>query len=412
MLFLAFRHLIARKRQSILTLLGVALGTGSFITFAAIMTGFQYYIIDQLVNNDAHVRISAEETVISEDSLTPLIFPDKENVFWITLPGGQQQAAKINYPLAWYSRLDQDNRVLAYAPQLSASVIFSKSGLTRGGALRGTVPEQQERVTNIENYMIEGKFSDIRSGGQKILIGDGLREKMGLRMGDSLLVSDGRAAPVPFKVVGVFKLGIVNIDDSTAFAHIRDVQSAIKRPGEISDIAIRLTDVDYSQEFAIQYSSLSQDKVLSWDQSNASILSVFSLQDFIRNFVTIAIMIVASFGIYNVLNIVVNQKRKDIGILRSMGFDGNDIVILFLLQGLVLGFLGGLTGLAIGFLMSQYLGTMQIAGMTDRLMINYSVDIYLIGLVMAIGASAFSSYLPARSASKLRPIDIVRGGDT
>ncbi|MFP5519156.1 MAG: ABC transporter permease [Bdellovibrionia bacterium] len=411
MFFLAFRHLIARKRQSILTLLGVALGTGSFITFAAIMTGFQYYIIDQLVNNDAHVRISAEEKITTAASLTPEIFPDKNHVFWLTLPSGQQQAAKINYPLSWYSRLDKDNRVLAYAPQLSASVIFSKSGVTRGGFLRGTVPEQQERVTNIENYMIDGEFNVIRSGGQKLIIGEGLRKKMGLKVGDSLLVSDGRYAPIPFKVAGVFKLGIVNVDDTTAFANIRDVQSAVKRPSEISDIAIRLTNVDYAQEFANQYSTLSQDKVLSWDQSNASILSVFSIQDFIRNFITVAIMVVASFGIYNILNIVVNQKRKDIGILRSMGFDGNDIVVLFLLQGIVLGVLGGIAGLTMGFLVSKYLGTMQITGMTDKLMINYSSDIYISGLLMAIGASAVSSYLPARAASKLRPIDIVRGGD-
>lgn len=411
MFFLALRHLIARKRQSILTLLGVALGTGSFITFAAIMTGFQYYIIDQLVNNDAHVRISSEEKITTAQTLTPDIFPDRENVFWITLPSGQQEAGKINYPLAWYSRLDQDNRVLAYAPQLSASVIFSKSGLTKGGFLRGTDPEKQEKVTNIENYMIAGKFSDLRTGGKKILIGEGLRKKMGLRVGDSLLISDGRDAPIPFKVAGVFKLGVVNIDDSTAFAHIRDVQSAMKRPSEISDIAIRLINVDLAEEFATQYASLSQDKVLSWDQGNASILSVFSLQDFIRNFITIAIMVVASFGIYNILNIVVNQKRKDIGILRSMGFDGHDIVVLFLIQGVILGFIGGVVGLIFGFSMSKYLGTMQIAGMTDRLMVNYSLDIYVSGILMAIAASSISSYLPARSASQLRPIDIVRGGD-
>lgn len=411
MFFLAFRHLLSRRRQSFLTLLGVALGTGTFVTFAAIMTGFQYYIIDQLVNNDAHVRVSAKETLLTEASFTPQVFPEQDHVFWITKPSGISEAAKISYPLSWYSRLSKDNRVLAYAPQLSSSVIYSRSGITRGGVIRGVVPETQAKVTNIEHYMIKGSFQDIAIGGNRLLVGEGLLNKMGARVGDSLQVSDGRSASVPFKIVGVFKLGIVNVDETTAFAHLRDVQQAAKRPSEISDIAVRLTDVDYAQDFAAHYSALSEDKVLSWDQANASILSVFSIQDFIRNFITISIMVVASFGIYNILNIVVNQKRKDIGILRSMGFDGHDIVQLFLLQGIVLGFLGGLLGLAIGFVMSQYLGTLRIAGMTERMMINYSPSIYLSGFLMAVGASIISSYLPARAASKLRPIDIVRGGE-
>lgn len=122
-------------------------------------------------------------------------------------------------------------------------------------------------------------------------------------------------------------------------------------------------------------------------------------------------MVVASFGIYNILNIVVNQKRKDIGILRSLGFDGADIVQLFLLQGIVLGSAGGLLGLLLGFLLSQYMGTLRIGGMMSAMVINYSPSIYLSGLMMAVGASVISSYLPARAAGKLRPIDIVRGGD-
>lgn len=411
MLFLAFRHIFARKRQSILTLLGVALGTATFIAFAAIMTGFQYFIIDQLVNNDAHVRISAKETFLNAENFTPLVFPKDEHVFWITPPSGQKQSSKITHPLSWYSRLEKDPRVFAFAPQVSASVIYTKSGVTRGGALRGVVPLAQSRVTNIEKYMVEGRFQDISAGGNRILVGEGLLNKMGARVGDNVLVSAGRYAPIPFKIVGVFKLGVVSVDETTAFANIKDVQQAIRHPSEITDIAIRLSDVNDSQYFADQYAALAQEKVLSWRQANESILSVFTIQDFTRSFITIAIMVVASFGIYNILNIVVNQKRKDIGILRSMGYSGSDIVKLFLLQGIVLGSFGGVVGLVLGFAISYYVGTLKIGGMMNKMVINYSSSIYLSGLLMAIGASVISSYLPARAAGKLRPIDIVRGGD-
>jgi len=200
MFFLAFRHIIARKRQSLLTLLGVALGTGTFVTFAAIMTGFQVFIIDQLVNNDAHVRISAKETFLTEEKFTAMIYPQEGHVFWITAPSGQQQDSKISYPLAWYSRLEKDPRVLAFAPQISSSVIYSKSGITRGGVLRGVTPLSQMRVTNIEKYMLKGHFQDISTGGNRLLIGEGLMNKMGARVGDSIFISDGRFAPTPFKL--------------------------------------------------------------------------------------------------------------------------------------------------------------------------------------------------------------------
>lgn len=114
-------------------------------------------------------------------------------------------------------------------------------------------------------------------------------------------------------------------------------------------------------------------------------------------------MVVASFGIYNILNIVVNQKRKDIGILRSLGFDGADIVQLFLLQGIVLGSAGGLLGLLLGFLLSQYMGTLRIGGMMGSMVINYSPSIYLSGLMMAVGASVIQVTFPPAPPESFAP---------
>lgn len=411
MIFLAFRYLIARKKQSLLTLLGVALGTASFITFAAIMTGFQDFIVDQLVNNDSHVRITAPEEVKTESEYQLKFFPNASHVFWIAPPTGQNIASKIDYPIGWYERLKKDPRVFSFSPQIGAQVIFTKGGLTQGGRLQGIKPESQSKVTNIESYMTEGSYKSLSMTGHKILVGSGLLKKLGARLNDSIYIASGLTTPTPFKISGVFKLGVTHLDDTYAFANIKDVQTTIKRPSEISDIVIKLVDVNLSQEFANQYSAISKDQVRSWSEVNSNILSVFSLQDFIRSFITIAIMIVASFGIYNILNILVSQKRKDIGILRSMGFDGSDIQYLFLIQGLFLGIFGGIIGLAFGFVMSLYLATLRIAGMSDHLMINFSGKLYLYGFAMAVLSAVISSYLPARSASQLKPIDIIRSGE-
>jgi lipoprotein-releasing system permease protein len=411
MFFLAFRHIFARPKQSLLTLLGVALGTTAFITFAAIMTGFQSFIIDQLVNNDAYVKISAKEKMVTEQDLNVSLFKDKSHVFWVTTPSGRQESAKINYPLGWFHKLDRDPRVLAYSPLIGAMVLYIKGGISLSGKLQGVDPVNQAKVTNISNYMISGDYQSLTGGGNRVILGVGLAKKMGSKLSDTILISVGKADSLPFKISGIYKTGIVNIDDSIGYAHLRDVQNALSRPSEITDIAIRLTDVEDAQTFAAEYAAFTDEKVQSWDQSNASILSVFSLQDFIRTFITVAIMVVASFGIYNILNILVNQKRKDIGILRSFGFDPSEIQNLFMVQGLFLGISGGIIGLFFGFLMSLYLSTLKIGGMMDTMRVNFSPRLYLMGIAMAVGASVLSSYLPARAAGKLNPIDIVRSGE-
>lgn len=411
MLFLALRHLTSRRRQTILTLLGVSLGTAAFITFAGIMTGFQDFIIDQLVNNDAHVRISSQDKLTTAKDLNSYFFPNSMHTFWTTLPVGHDTTAKIYYPTGWVERFKLDPRVYAYSRQLTSAVMFNRGGSVLGGKIIGMISADQSKVTNIENYMIEGSFKSLANGGRKVIIGKGLLKKLGARINDTIYISTGKFEALPFKISGVFSIGVTGFDEGLAFMHLNDAQSVTHRPGEVSDIALRLTNVDDAQSFASFYVGKTPDKVQSWDQANANILSVFSLQNFIRNFITISIMIVASFGIYNILNILVTQKRKDIGILRSMGFNSNEVLNLFLIQGLLLGISGGVIGLLFGFIMTSYISTLKIGGMVDSLKINSSWQLYSIGFLMATLASIVSSYLPAREAGKLRPIDIVRSGE-
>ena len=128
-----------------------------------------------------------------------------------------------------------------------------------------------------------------------------------------------------------------------------------------------------------------------------------------------AILIVAGFGIYNVLNMMVTQKRQDIAILRSMGYDTLEIITLFFSQGLILGMVGAVFGLTFGYLFCRYLKTISFmmktaSNPTGHLMISLEPRIYVQGAVLAILAASFASILPARAAGKLTPIEIIRSG--
>jgi len=240
-------------------------------------------------------------------------------------------------------------------------------------------------------------------------------EQLGTRPSETIYIATGNEAPQPFKIVGVFETGIRGIDEGTTFISLVDAQKLRGRPSEITDIAVRLFDPSKAQEISDSWKFSTTDKVLSWQESSASILSVFKTQDIVRNSMTIAIIVVAGFGIYNILSILVNQKKRDIAILRSMGFTPNDIVKLFFNQGLLLGLVGGIIGLFLGNIICHIMAQIEVvpgrmSGPGNKMIISFTSIIYIKAFSIAMLSSVFSSIIPAREAGKLAPMEIIRAG--
>ena len=413
MFFLALRHLLSKKKQTSLTLLGIILGTAAYISISGMMLGFQTFIVDQLVNNDSHIRINAREELLTKDILNTSLFDKGTLVNWVKPPTGRKDSPYILAPSTWLDRLAKDERVTAASPQLIVQGIANYAKTTTGVSIVGSDVEKQKGVSNIEHYMLSGKFSDIGTGGNRIAVGEGLLNKMGASKGETIFLSVGKGLPEPFRIVSVFNLGVKAFDEGRIFAALNDVQKLNNTPSRISDIAIRLTDVTQAASVASTYNLISQEKVLSWDQSNEGIMSVFVTQDIIRNVMTLSILVVAGFGIYNILSLAVTHKRREIAILRSMGFEPMDIIKLFLIQGITLGFVGGLIGLLIGFSASYIMSNIEVSADRglggNRMIISFDYLIYLRGFVLAVLSSSFASFFPARSAGSLEPIEIIRG---
>ncbi len=415
MWFLAFRYLFSRKKQTALILIGIILGTTAYVTISGMMLGFQSFLAEQLVNNEGHIQVTARDSIISEKEVQPTLFNDSDLIHWIIPPSGKRDEDHIQYPHGWFERLENDPRVFGYSPQLSTQVLIQNGKASQTGRLIGSDPTKQINVTNIEKYITSGNFSDIGSGGNRAIAGEDLLLKLGARVNDTLKVTVGKASPTYFKVIGTYRSGIHSLDETTLFASLSDVQRANATPSEITQIAIRITDITKAAEIATAWSKLSTDKVQSWDQANESILSVFKTQDIVRNSMTISILLVAGFGIYNILNMMVATKRQEIAILRSMGYESHDIFLLFLIQGIFLGTLGGLIGLLFGHGMCRYLETIEVATgrmATNRghMLVSYAAVIYVRGFLLAFFSSTIASILPAKAASRLNPIEIIRSG--
>jgi lipoprotein-releasing system permease protein len=213
------------------------------------------------------------------------------------------------------------------------------------------------------------------------------------------------------KIIGTFNSGDRRSDERNIYASLITVQKATSSPGEVTSIIVKIKEFSRAAEIATEWSTLSRDRVESWDQLNSDHLSMMSTQDVVRLVTTSAFIVIVAFGIYNILNMVVNHKKRDIAILRSIGFDEKDTSFLFLVQGILIGLAGGLSGLLIGFVACLYIETIQIPMGRQHMMISWDIMIYVKAFVLVFGASIIASFFPARAAGRLSPIEIIRGAD-
>lgn len=372
-------------------------------------------MVQQLVNNSAQVHIEARQDYLGPHDLDSSFFAsDVGHVFWTPQPAGVKGYLGVQSPEAWYRRLDADPRVSAYSPILTAAALFNLGSVSVAANLIGCNPAQQAKVTSVANYMITGRFTDISTGGNRLILGDELMKRIGAGMQQTVLVSVGRNEAVPFKIVGRFSTGSRGVD-LQAYGALADVQKVNFTPNRVNEIAVRLQDYRDADLLARSWSRLGPERVESWGDLSQNIKSVFSIQTTLRYFMITTVFIVAGFGIYNILNMTVSQKRQDIAILRAMGYDTFDIVMLFFAQGLIVGVFGTLFGLVCGYLFCRYLQTisfMQASPSNPEGHLHIALDpfIYLQASFLAVFSTAVASILPARAAGKLTPIDIIRQG--
>ena len=415
MLFLAFRHLISRLNQTILTFLGIMLGAAGYVVFAGIQLGQQEFIIDRLINTDSQIRISPRFEYVTTDTFKNVFFTDS-TIKWIIPPSGLLSYTYLTSYQGWVNKLDSDPNVLHYSPQIIRSVIFNNHHFSIPGTLLGIDTIRQPLVTNIQDDIVSGSLGSIGQGSSLVLIGADLMQMLGSRLNGSINVVTADGTINPVKIVGVFKTGGRKLDQSTAYASIKTVQQITQSAGQVSDIVVKLKDVDKAAPVATQWSRNTTDLVQSWDQANVNFLEMIRMQSIVRQTTTFTIILIVAFGIYNVLNMVVNQKKREIAILRSMGYDQKDTVLLFMIQGVILGFAGALMGILLGWGACAYLETVKIGSAHGRggmgmghIMISWNLSIYIMAFLLACGASLIASFIPARTAGRLSPIEIIRG---
>ncbi len=409
LLSVALRHLLARKRQTLVSLSGIVLGTAFFLGISAMMQGSETDFIHRLIDNSAHVTVE-------DDYRNPRLQPASQ-----LYPGALIQMHRVkpvtetrgirNYKQA-LEDIGQMPGVTA-SPLLQGQGLVSFSGRDEALVLNGMIPKDITSITTIGSYMTEGSVEDLVANLDGIIIGSELARVLSLERGETIPISAATGQLHSFKIVGIFHTGRAAFDQSQVFLNLKRVQALLNRPNRANRILIKLADPYAARATAARIESHLQYKSVSWQEASEDIMSTLALRNVIMYSVVSAVLLVAAFGIYNVISTVVLEKQRDIAILKSMGFHARDIQVIFLSEGVILGVLGCLLGLplgagimfALGRLIFKFPGTTQPTPMP----IDWSWQQFAVAAAFALAAATGAALLPARKAASVRPVDILRG---
>ncbi|MFN9001633.1 MAG: ABC transporter permease, partial [Holosporales bacterium] len=213
-----------------------------------------------------------------------------------------------------------------------------------------------------------------------------------------------------------FQTGITSLDQFEGYVLLKKNQILQKRANVINQIKIRLNDVQKSASFAAELERRFSYRTEGWEESNQNVFSIFVVQNGVMYSTIFAIVIVAAFGIFNIISTVVNEKVRDIAILKSMGFATHDIQKIFLYQGLIVGFIGALLGWLLGWILVEILAALPLKIEGDQTFVQTNGFIlyrtpwaYVAAAFGALLMSSIAAVMPARKAAQVNPVDIIRG---
>ena len=406
---IALTHLRGRLRQTVVATIGVATGVGFSIAMASLMEGSQRDFIETLVDATPHI-------IVKDEYRTPPRQP-AERLFAggaVALDGlkPKEELRGIRNARARLAEIDRVAGVTA-APVLRGQVVMRFGGKDVAAAVIGIETDRERRVSNIERDMRAGSLAALHTTANGIVLGSGIAERLGAQMGDTLAVTSPAGTLLRMTIVGLFRTGMVAIDNSEAYALLKKVQVLQNRPNVVNQIRVRLADPERAAGVARRIEALVGYRTESWDEANEGLLEVLIIRNAIMYTVVGAILLVASFGIFNVISTIVHEKARDIAILKSLGFFERDIRRIFVLQGVALGTIGSLLGWGLGLGLTAALGAIVIDVKTfteeTGLPVYYSFWHYAIGAGFALAAATFAGWLPARRAAAVDPVVIIRG---
>ncbi len=409
---IAMHLLQARLKQTVVAAVGVTFGIAMFITLVSFMTGLNNLLDGLTTDKTPHVLLY-NEIRPSENQPVSLSKDFKKDVNFIHSIKPKDRGKSIYDSKAIIKVLKEDPRVIDVAPKVTSPVLFNSGTIEISGVINGIDVQSEEKLFKVSDNITEGKVSDLAQN-NSIILGKGLADKMLLVKGDLIKVTSSQGNLASLKIVGISEFGISYIDNSTSYTSLATAQKLLGKPtGYITDIQIKLYDMLSASAVAKEFHNRFNLDTVDYQTANAQFSTGKQIRGVISYSVGMVLLIVAGFGIYNILNMMIYEKMDSIAILKATGFSGNDVKWIFISLSIIIGLTGAIGGLLFGYVFSSIIDEIPFTSPAlptiKTYPVNYNLVHYGIGFVFALLTTAIAGLFPALKASKVDPVEIIRG---
>jgi len=401
-------HLTSSIKQTVVAMLGVTFGISVYIFMTGFMTGINNLQSELAFSALSHVRIY-NDGPSNSSNLAKKSYPNSiinlRNAKVIKYTEGIKNSGAI------LNVIHAQKDIKGVTTQVNINVFFKNAGNKVNGTVSGIDVVNEDRVYGSAKHMLKGNWSELKYRSDGIFVGVELAKTLGLKMDDNvnILTSDGITKN--YKVIGIFRTDVLSVDKTKAYVAINAARQLLGvNQDYVTDIQIDFTDYNNTQPLIDNIKNIIPYKIESWQMSNQQLVAGSSVRDIIARAVSLAILIVAGFGIYNIMNMTINQKIREIAILKAMGFSGKDVTQIFLTEAIFIGILGGVVGMVLGYIISRMVNKVkfEVAGM-HFLPMTYDPKNYMLAFLFGLVTTFIAGYLPAHKASKIDPVSILRG---
>lgn len=400
---IAKTYIISNKKLTAVAAAGVVLGMSIYIFMNSMLVGFDKSSSDSIFKTTSHIRVYKDDEISKV-----LVKNSKENYLIINPKIVPSNNTIINPKLISETILKQPE-VTVVTPQVSVNVFYNNGKSQISGLAIGIKPEEANVMYNIKSFMAEGNFDLLKSNPNGIIIGSGIAEKMNAKIGDNINLTSSKSVIKTYKVVGIFKTNNSKVDKSNSYVNLASSQQLLKEGASyITDINVNIVDPEKAKAIAEKISNITGYKAEGWKEANETFMAANKMRKMIITFVSLTILLVAGFGIYNILNMTVSQKINDIAILKAMGFKGKDVIRIFVTQAVTIGIMGVIGGMIMATVLITFLKKVYVGGDIGYFPIDYEPTKYLQGVVIGLVITFFAGYIPAKKAAQVDPVTIFR----
>jgi lipoprotein-releasing system permease protein len=409
---IALHLLQARLKQTVVAAIGVTFSIAMFISLISFMNGLNDLLDGLMLNRTPHVLLY-NEIKPSENQPVYLASEFKNNTNFIHSIKPKDRGKSIYDSKNIIKYLKQDPRIIDVAPKVTNPVLFNSGTIEISGIINGIDVLSEEKIFKISDNIIAGNVTDLLEN-NSIIIGKGLSDKMLLGVGDIIKISTSKGNLASLKIVGISEIGIADIDNIYSYTSLATAQKLLgESTNYITDIQLKLYDMLSAPRVAKEFKDKFNLDTIDYQTANSQFETGSTVRTIISYSVGIVLLIVAGFGIYNILNMMIYEKMDSIAILKATGFSGSDVKWIFISLSVIIGLAGGLFGLLFGYVFSSIIDVIPFETASlptvKTYPINYDPIYYFIGITFALFTTTIAGLFPALKASKVDPVEIIRG---